>query len=94
MQLYMLDTDISSYIIKERPPQVKARLDRFAMEQLCVSVVTKAELLYGVKRCAAGRGIESLIQSREVRRDTSGPSDLPEGESRRGKEHVGEAGKA
>jgi hypothetical protein len=36
MQLYMLDTDISSYIIKERPPQVKARLDRFAMEQLSV----------------------------------------------------------
>jgi hypothetical protein len=47
-----------------------------------------------VKVCAAGRGTESLTQSREVRRDTSGPSDLPEGESRRGKEHVGEAGKA
>jgi hypothetical protein len=46
------------------------------------------------KLCAAGRGIESLTQSREVRRDTSGPSDLPEGESRRGKEHVGEAGEA
>ena len=49
---------------------------------------------YEGKLCAAGRGIESLMQSREVRRDTSGPSDLPEGESRRGKEHVGEAGEA
>jgi hypothetical protein len=47
-----------------------------------------------LKECAAGRGTESLTQSREVRRDTSGPSDLPEGESRRGKEPIGEAGKA
>jgi hypothetical protein len=32
------------------------------------------------KPCAAGRGAESLPQAREVRRDTSGPSDSPEGE--------------
>jgi hypothetical protein len=31
--------------------------------------------------CAAVRGTESLTQSREVRRETSGPSDSPEGES-------------
>jgi hypothetical protein len=43
------------------------------------------------KRCAAGRGAESLTQSREVRRETSGPSDSPEGESRRGQAHVGKA---
>src|SRR5215471_5700536 len=45
-----------------------------------------------VKACAAGRGAESLMQSGEVRREASGSSDLPEGESRRGQEHVGEAG--
>ena len=33
------------------------------------------------KLCAAGRGAESLPQAREVRRETSGPSDSPEGES-------------
>ena len=44
------------------------------------------------KLCAAERGAESLMQSREVRRDTSGSSDLPKSESRRGQEHVGEAG--
>jgi hypothetical protein len=43
------------------------------------------------KACAAGRGVESLTQSGEVRRNTSGPSDSPEDESRRGKEHVGKA---
>src|SRR6266446_9466916 len=45
-----------------------------------------------VQGCAAVRGTESLTQSREVRRETSGPSDAPEGESRRGQEHVGKAG--
>jgi hypothetical protein len=49
-------------------------------------------LLSAVKECAAGRGAESLTQSGEVRRETSGSSDLPEGESRRGQEHAGEAG--
>ena len=44
------------------------------------------------KECAAVRGTESLTQSREVRRETSGPSDSPEGESRRGQEPVGKAG--
>src|SRR6266487_1269162 len=47
---------------------------------------------YTPKGCAAVRGTESLTQSREVRRETSGPSDSPEGESRRGQEHVGKAG--
>ena len=43
------------------------------------------------KLCAAGRGAESVTQSREVRRETSGPSVLPEGESQRGQEHGGKA---
>src|SRR5215471_21405419 len=47
---------------------------------------------YEAKVCAAGRGAESLMQSGEVRREASGSSDLPEGESRRGQEPVGEAG--
>lgn len=45
-----------------------------------------------LKVCAAEREAQSLTESGEVRRNTSGPSDLPEGESQRGKEHVGEAG--
>ena len=45
-----------------------------------------------VQGCAAGRGTESLTQSREVRRETAGPSDSPEGARWRGQEHVGKAG--
>ena len=44
------------------------------------------------KLCAAERGAEYLTQSGETRREVSGPSGSPEGESRRGKQHAREAG--
>jgi len=47
---------------------------------------------YAGKLCAAERGAESLTQSGETRREVSGPSGSPEGESWRGKEHAREAG--
>src|SRR5262245_64729083 len=55
-------------------------------------IISLAREPYEVKVCAAGRGAESLTQSGEVLREASGSSDLPKGESRRGQEHVGEAG--
>ena len=48
--LYMLDTDISSYIIKGRFPEVKAKLSAIEPSSVCVSAITRAELLYGLKR--------------------------------------------
>jgi tRNA(fMet)-specific endonuclease VapC len=48
--LHMLDTDISSYIIKGRPPGVEARLADLEPSRVCVSAITRAELLYGLKR--------------------------------------------
>ncbi len=48
--LHMLDTDISSYLIKGRAVQVEAKLSLLAPAMVCVSVVTQAELMYGLKR--------------------------------------------
>lgn len=48
--LYMLDTDICSYIIRERSPAVQARLSDIAPDNVCISVMTRAELVYGLKR--------------------------------------------
>jgi tRNA(fMet)-specific endonuclease VapC len=53
MILYMLDTDICSYIIKERPLQVLEHFKRVEMEQLCISAVTYAELIYGVEHSSS-----------------------------------------
>src|SRR5579883_2010893 len=48
----MLDTDISSYIIKRRPPSFVQRFEAHA-EELCVSVMTAAELRFGAEGGAA-----------------------------------------
>ena len=45
---YMLDTDISSYIMKRSNQAVLRRLSTLAVQDVCISVVTKSELLYGV----------------------------------------------
>jgi tRNA(fMet)-specific endonuclease VapC len=49
---FMLDTDISSYIIKRRPAMLLERLEKQA-ESLSVSVMTAAELRFGAEK--AGR---------------------------------------
>lgn len=51
--LHMLDTDMASYIIKGRLPNAEAILSSIPPSQLCISAVTRAELLYGLKRLAA-----------------------------------------
>lgn len=55
MKLYMLDTDMCSYIIRERPIGVLEHFRKLAMEQICISTVTYAELLYGVERSSSKR---------------------------------------
>lgn len=45
---YMLDTDTCSYVMKRSRPGVLDRLRSVPITDVCLSVVTKAELLYGV----------------------------------------------
>jgi len=46
----MLDTNTASYIIKGHPPEVRQRLEMLPMSSIVMSVVTQAELLYGLAR--------------------------------------------
>lgn len=48
MPRFMLDTDTCSYIMKRAPPLVLRRLQAVPVSDVCMSVVTNAELLYGV----------------------------------------------
>lgn len=48
MPRFMLDTDTCSYIMKRSQPLVLKHLQAVDVEDVCMSVVTKAELLYGV----------------------------------------------
>lgn len=49
MPRFMLDTDTCSYIMKRSYPLVLKRLQAVPLGDVCMSVVTKAELLYGVE---------------------------------------------
>ena len=49
MPQYMLDTDICSYIMRESDSAVLKRFTSVAVEDVCISVITKCELLYGVE---------------------------------------------
>ena len=49
MPRHMLDTDTCSYILKRSHPLVLKRLQSMPVDDVCMSVVTKAELLYGVE---------------------------------------------
>jgi len=49
MPRFMLDTDTCSYIMKRSHPLVLKRLQSVPVSDVCMSVVTRAELLYGVE---------------------------------------------
>jgi tRNA(fMet)-specific endonuclease VapC len=57
MLQYMLDTNICIYVIKNYPPKLRERFNRLA-EQLCMSSITLAELVYGAEKSA--RRLENL----------------------------------
>ena len=48
--LHMLDTDTASYLIRGRAPIAAARLAELPPNLVCISAITRAELLYGLKR--------------------------------------------
>jgi tRNA(fMet)-specific endonuclease VapC len=49
MSVYMLDTDISSDIMKRSNDAVLTRLETVAVTDVCISVITKSELLFEVE---------------------------------------------
>jgi tRNA(fMet)-specific endonuclease VapC len=53
----MLDTDISSYIIKRRPATLLERFEKHA-ETLSVSVMTAAELRFGAEKAVRPKLVE------------------------------------
>jgi tRNA(fMet)-specific endonuclease VapC len=49
MARYMLDTDTCSYIMKRSNEAVVKRLQKIPVSDVCISVITKSELLFGVE---------------------------------------------
>ena len=49
MRLYMLDTDTVSHLVRGRNPTLDSRVATVAPKHLCISAVTRGELLYGLR---------------------------------------------
>jgi tRNA(fMet)-specific endonuclease VapC len=49
MAVYMIDTDISSYIMKRSHDAVLRRLQKVPVGDVCISVITKSELMFGIE---------------------------------------------
>lgn len=62
MGIYMLDTNIASHVIKGDIPEVRQRLVKVPMHEVAVSVITQAELLYGVAKRGHPRGLETKVR--------------------------------
>ena len=62
MTRYMLDTNMCSYIIKERPVSVLQHFQELNIESICISIVSYAELMYGVERSSSKRINHSVIR--------------------------------
>jgi tRNA(fMet)-specific endonuclease VapC len=48
--LHLLDTDTASYLIKGKSPTIENKLAALVPSMVCISVMTRAELQYGLKR--------------------------------------------
>jgi tRNA(fMet)-specific endonuclease VapC len=63
MPRYMLDTDTCSYIMKRSNDQVLKRLQKVPVSDVCISVITKAELLFGVEVSARRQQDEAALKA-------------------------------
>src|ERR1019366_4159787 len=61
-KLYLLDTNIASYVIKGSVPAVQRHIGRVPMAQLAVSAVTAGELLYGVAARPASTHLHAIVK--------------------------------
>jgi tRNA(fMet)-specific endonuclease VapC len=71
MTVYMLDTNIASEVIKGNIPVVRQRLAQVPMQSVTVSVVTQAELLYGVAKRGHPQGLSIRVHEFLIRVEVS-----------------------
>jgi tRNA(fMet)-specific endonuclease VapC len=60
--LHMLDTDTASYLIKGKSPGIEAKVAGLVPSMVCISVMTRAELLYGLKRLPAEHRLHLAVR--------------------------------
>ena len=59
----MLDTDICSFVMKRSHVALSKRLEKVPVGDVCISVITKSELLYGVEVSPRRRHDEEALNA-------------------------------
>ncbi len=59
---YLLDTDITSYILRKHTPGIFTRFTAAPKDSLAISVITYAELHYGINKNPSGKIRESSVE--------------------------------
>jgi tRNA(fMet)-specific endonuclease VapC len=59
---YLLDTNTVSYIVKGNFPQVRERLVKVAIREVGISVVTEAEMRFGVARLPHATRLAVMVE--------------------------------
>jgi len=62
MSLYMLDTDTVSYFVRGKTPSLDARIAKAPIDQLCISAVTRGELLCGLQLKDGAHRLTQLVE--------------------------------
>jgi tRNA(fMet)-specific endonuclease VapC len=66
---YLLDTNMASYVIKGNAPRVRERLLKVPMAEVGISVVTEAELRFGLARKPAAVRLKAAVEEFLLRID-------------------------
>src|SRR6185437_2854202 len=59
---YLLDTNTASYAIKGNVPSVRQRLQKCAPSEVAISVITEAELRFGVLRLSGAKRLAFVVE--------------------------------
>jgi len=59
---YLLDTNTASYVIKGNFPRVRERLLKVPMAEVGISVVTEAELRFGMARLPEATRLKTVVE--------------------------------
>ena len=63
MPRYMLDADTCSYIMKRSNDALVKQLQKLSVSDVCISVITKSELLFGVEVSPRRRQDEAALSA-------------------------------
>ncbi len=65
----MLDTNIASHVIRGDIPAIREKLVSVPMQDIAISSVTEAELLYGLAKRACPKGLSARVHEFLIRVD-------------------------